>query len=68
MHRFFEDPRSKSPEAQVYRMSVFDNKLNLPKVYIEELKRSHTGGLAERFIWGRFADVNEGARAYVKYT
>ena len=64
MHRFFEDPRTKSPEAQVFRMSVYANRANLPKAYIKELERGHTGGLAERFLWGRFADVAEGALGF----
>jgi len=41
-------------------MSLDDNKANLPTEYIEGIKRSHHGGLAERFIHGRFAAVGLG--------
>lgn len=64
LHQFFEDPRTKSPKAKVFSMSVYNNKYNLPKNYIRDLERVHTGGLTERFVWGRFALVAEGAFAF----
>lgn len=60
LHRFFEDPKERNPDSRVYRMSIYDNRENLPKGYIENVERRHTGGLADRFIWGRFAAVAEG--------
>ena len=55
-----ENPKSASPEMKVYRWSIFDN-LTLPKEYIAEILRTHTGGLAERFVYGRFANVGAGS-------
>jgi len=55
--KFFEDPKTRDPEAKVYRWTLDDNKANLPPGYIESIKRSHTGGLFERFVLGRFAAV-----------
>ena len=45
---------------KVYRWSIFDN-LTLSKEYIDEILRTHTGGLAERFVYGRFASVGGGS-------
>ncbi len=55
-----ENPKSASSEMQVYRWSIFDN-LTLSKEYIAEILRTHTGGLAERFVYGRFATVGGGS-------
>lgn len=59
MHQFFEDPKTKNPNAKVYNMTLFDNPY-LTAEYIADIKRSHHGGLAERFIFGRFAAVGAG--------
>jgi hypothetical protein len=45
---------------KIYRWSIFDN-LTLSKEYVAEILRTHTGGLAERFIFGRFANVDVGS-------
>jgi len=58
-----ENPKTKSPNCHVYRWSLFDNP-KLPKAYVEEMVRTHTGGLADRFIWGRFAAVGGGTFAF----
>jgi len=59
LHSFFENPLTKDPEAKVYRMSLEDN-THLTTDYIEAIKRAHHGGLAERFVHGRFAAVGVG--------
>jgi hypothetical protein len=56
LYKFFEDPLSKDPQSKVYRWSIFDNPY-LTKEYIDSIVRSHTKGLADRFIYGRFAQV-----------
>lgn len=61
IYDFFENPKTKHPDSKVYRWSVFDNKKNLPSTYIDNIRRAHTGGLAERFIYGRFAGAGEGS-------
>jgi phage terminase large subunit-like protein len=61
LHKFLEDPTTRNPLSKVYRMSLFDNRDNLPEQYIKEVVAAHTGGLAERFVYGRFAAVAEGA-------
>lgn len=59
LHCFFENPKTRDVDSRVYRMSIDDN-IHLPADYIEGIKRSHHGGLAERFIYGRFAAVGAG--------
>ena len=54
-----ENPKTKSPNCQIYRWSIYDNP-KLPKEYVEEIVRTHTGGLAERFVYGRFAAAGVG--------
>jgi hypothetical protein len=61
LHRFFEDPKTRNVDSKVYRMSLFDNAENLPDHYLQQIQLAHTGGFADRFIWGRFAAVAEGA-------
>ena len=60
LHQFFEDPELRNPESQVYRMSLFDNKDNLPTGYINEVVRAHKGGEYDRFVLGLFATVDAG--------
>jgi hypothetical protein len=43
----------------VYRWSIDENPF-LPADYVANIKRSHHGGLAERFVFGRFAAVGAG--------
>ncbi len=54
-----ENPETASPEMQVYRWSIYQNP-TLPKSFINEIVRTHHGGLADRFIYGRFAAVASG--------
>jgi phage terminase large subunit-like protein len=61
LHRFLEDPRTRNQASHVYRMSIYDNAENLPEQYISQVVEAHTEGLRERFIYGRFAAVAEGA-------
>lgn len=59
LHTFFENPKDKHPDSEVYGMTLMDNPF-LTEDYIRDIKRSHHGGLAERFVWGRFAAVGAG--------
>jgi hypothetical protein len=54
-----ENPETTSSECRVYRWSLFENP-QLPKTFVDEIIRTHTGGLADRFIYGRFATVAAG--------
>lgn len=60
LYNFFENPNTRDPESKVYRWSIYDNPF-LPEQYLEEIKRTHKGALAERFIYGRFATVGSGS-------
>ncbi len=60
LHSFFENPLTKNPRAKVYRMSIFDNTY-LTDDYRQAIIEAHTGGLAERFVYGRFANVESGS-------
>jgi hypothetical protein len=55
-----ENPKTTSPEMNVYRWSIFEN-ITLPKEYIAEIVRTHTGGFYERFVHGRFATFGAGS-------
>ena len=55
LYNFFENPKTKSPEAKVYRMHLDDNVEYLPEGFIEGIKREHSGSLYSRFIEGLFA-------------
>jgi hypothetical protein len=59
LYNAIENPETKSPECRIYRWSIYDNP-KLPKSFIEEIVRTHTGGLADRFVYGRFATVAAG--------
>ena len=59
LHNFLENPETRHPDSRVFRWSIHDNP-HLTKDYIRDIVRSHHGGLAERFIWGRFAAVGAG--------
>ena len=60
LYEFFEDPLTRDPKSKVYRFSTLDNPF-LPKDYKEDMLKSHQGGLAERFIYGRFANAGSGS-------
>ena len=55
-----ENPATRNPDSRIYRWSIFDNSF-LPKAFVDAIVQSHTGGLAERFIFGRFANVGVGS-------
>lgn len=59
LHSFLENPETRHPDSKVFRWSIFDNP-HLTEDYTRDIVRSHHGGLAERFIWGRFAAVGAG--------
>lgn len=61
MYSFFEDPKTKNPSSSITRMSIYDNKRHLGETFIRDIEESHTGGYAERFIYGRFAEVGVGS-------
>ncbi len=60
LYRFFEDPKNRNPRSRVYRFSTLDNPW-IPQDYKDEMVKSHSGGLAERFIYGRFANAGAGS-------
>lgn len=60
LHSFLENPETRNPMSHVYRMSLLDNEANLPKGYVDEVIRSHSGGEYDRFVLGLFAAVAEG--------
>jgi hypothetical protein len=60
LFNFFENPVTKNPNSKVYRWSIYENP-KLPKDYIADIERTHTGGLSDRFIYGRFAMVGGGS-------
>lgn len=59
LHNFLENPKTRHPNSKVFRWSIHDNP-HLTEDYIRDIMRSHHGGLAERFVWGRFAAVGAG--------
>jgi hypothetical protein len=60
MFDFFENPKTKDPQASVYRWSLLENTY-LDEEFKETMLRTHKGGLAEVFIYGRFAHVGVGS-------
>lgn len=60
LFKIFEDPKTKNPESRVYRWSIYDNAY-LPEDFIKDVERSHSGGLKDRFIYGKFATVSSGS-------
>ncbi|MHA2475329.1 MAG: hypothetical protein ACXAES_19090 [Promethearchaeota archaeon] len=55
-----ENPKTRNPDSKIYRWSIFDNPF-LPKAFLDAMVQSHKGGFAERFIYGRFANIGEGS-------
>jgi hypothetical protein len=51
-----ENPKTRSRDSRIYRWSIYENPF-LPQSFIDAMVQSHTGGFAERFIFGRFANV-----------
>jgi len=64
LHAFCENPETRHPNLKVIRMPLIDNTANLPQNYIDNVIRAHSGGLAEQFIYGRFAMVEMGSFAF----
>ncbi len=62
MNRMFEGRKALS-SSKVYRMSIMDNH-HLPAEYIENIQSTHTGGLYDRFVLGKFAAVGGVAFEY----
>ena len=60
LYKFVEDPKTKHPKSRVFRWGVKQN-IFLPKDFIDDVVSAHSGGLAERFIHGRFAAVAAGS-------
>jgi len=60
VYKTFEHPKFKDPEAKVYRWSIFDN-IHLSKQYLEQMKRTHTGKLGARFLYGLFVEIGQGS-------
>jgi len=60
LHQFLEDPRTRHPDSMIFRWGVKDN-IFLSDGYIKDMMRAHSGGYAERFIYGRFAAVASGS-------
>jgi len=54
LFNFFENPKTKSPEAKVYRIHLDDN-VHLSVEFREGVKREHSGALYKRFVEGVFA-------------
>jgi hypothetical protein len=60
LYNITENPQEASKDMKIYRWSIFQNPTLLPS-FIDEIERTHTGGLADRFIYGRFATVSSGS-------
>lgn len=58
-----ENPKTKPRSMRVYRWSTLDNP-KLPAEFKQQVIESHRGGLAERFIYGRFAVASEGTLGF----
>ncbi len=64
LHDFCENPEKRHPHLKLFRMPLQDNAENLPENFIENIIRTHQGGLADRFIEGFFANVEAGSFQY----
>jgi hypothetical protein len=61
-YRFTEDPEERNTGLKVYRMTIYDNRANLPPGYIEDVESRHKNpGLAQMFLLGIPALVGEGS-------
>lgn len=63
MNKMFEG-RDKLANSKVYRMSIMDNEDHLPEEYIKNIQSTHTGGLYDMFVLGKFAAVGGVAFEY----
>ncbi len=55
-----ENPKTRNIDSKIYRWSIYENPF-LSKAFIDAMVQSHTGGFADRFIFGRFANVGAGS-------
>jgi len=60
LYEFFEDPETRNPLSRVYRWGLDDNPHTSDR-YKQEIKASHHGSLAKRFIEGKFAPAGMGS-------
>jgi len=60
LYEYFADPKTRNPLSRVYRWSLYDNPHTSDR-YKQEIKASHHGSLAKRFIEGRFAPAGLGS-------
>jgi hypothetical protein len=60
LYEFFEDPKTRNPLSKVYRWGLDDNPHTSDR-YKREIKASHHGSLAKRFIEGKFAPAGTGS-------
>lgn len=60
LYEFFEDPETHNPLSKVYRWGLDDNPHTSLR-YKQEVKASHHGSLAKRFIEGLFAPAGTGS-------
>ncbi len=63
LHKTFEHPVTRLQNSRVYRWGIDDNP-HLSEAYRQAVKQAHSGGLAERFVYGRFAAVASGSFAF----
>ncbi|GAF96583.1 unnamed protein product, partial [marine sediment metagenome] len=54
LYNFFENPKTRSPVADVFRLHLDDN-IHLSPEFREGIKRDHSGSLYKRFVEGLFA-------------
>ena len=60
LYKIFENPSTKEIESKIFRWSIYDNPW-LPTDFLRDVEAKHPGGLAERFIFGRFATMGGGS-------
>lgn len=60
LYKFFIDPKLRTLSSQVYTLTVFGN-THTSNEYKQDIIRGHTGNLADRFIFGKFAPVGVGS-------
>ena len=64
LYNFFENAQTRNIDSKVFRMSIYDNVEHLPESYIRDVERRHSGELAERFLYGKFAHISEGSLTF----
>lgn len=60
LYEFFEDAETRNPLSRIYRWSIDDNP-HTSQRYKQEVRASHHGSLARRFIEGLFAPAGIGS-------